>query len=257
MAENSRKKKKRKKEKYIGRDVDLLFRFRFTAPEIARLRIQPAYSTNGVYVRVTKAFQVERRTISHNALHHNVSTERVSPTEGPLYKRDEHYRSVSSQWEIMHPLEETNVASPRSRKENTSGGPRINCFASFLPSLSSPSSYLLLLPPPLFGNTSSHGASRQLFQRLLAVSQTHPFVSQPFTWFLGSFNPLRSFGISLPFLSLGVPLPPFLHDRLIFKSRSGHGRISMDLFSRSLRAISIVLIIESVSLCVYSVGFQN
>lgn len=35
------------------------------------------------------------------------STERVSPTEGPLYKRDEHYRSVSSQWEIMHPLEET------------------------------------------------------------------------------------------------------------------------------------------------------
>lgn len=34
----------------IGRDVDLLFRFRFTAPEIARLRIQPAHSANGVYV---------------------------------------------------------------------------------------------------------------------------------------------------------------------------------------------------------------
>lgn len=26
-------------------------------------------------------------------------------------------------------------------------------------------------------------------------SQTHPFVSQPFTWFLGSFNPFRSFNI--------------------------------------------------------------
>lgn len=110
--------------------------------------------------------------------------------------------------------------------------------------------------PPLFGNTSSHGA-RQLFQRLLAVSQTHPFVSQPFTWFLGSFNPLRSFGISLPFLSSGVSLP-FLHHRLIFKSHGG--RISMDLSSSNLKAgrseISIVLIIESARFA-YSMGFQN
>lgn len=168
------------------------------------------------------------------------STERVSPTEGPLYKRDEHYRSVSSQWEIMHPLEETplHLSYSERKYKRRAENKLFRVFPPFSLSLSPPPPIFSFSPspPPLFGNTSSHGA-RQLFQRLLAVSQTHPFVSQPFTWFLGSFNPLRSFGISLPFLSLGVPLPPFSTTDWYLNREAGtdfHGFILVKLKSRTI-----------------------
>ena len=58
------------------------------------------------------------------------SRNECSATEGLLYKRDEHYRSASSQWEIMHPLWRN--AASLDPKENTRQL-RINRFASFFP----------------------------------------------------------------------------------------------------------------------------
>lgn len=59
---------------------------------------------------VTKAFQSnEGQSVTTRCI--TMFTERVSATESLLYKRDEHYRSTSSQWEIIHSLEKRRCIS--------------------------------------------------------------------------------------------------------------------------------------------------
>lgn len=106
----------------------------------------------------------------------------ASPHRRISCKRDEHYRSAF-QWEIMH--------SP----ENSAGAPRFERKHA-----QSENKLFRILSPGLRAIALSTRP---------AVSQTHPFVFQPFTRFLGSFNPFRS-------------VRPSLAEQLIFKLETGH-----------------------------------